>query len=122
MPRVQVSIALPYLLKLKSGLYSAGRREDDLEVTVPSFLPDVQPRTVASIATDQPATLDENEQRYLNARQADRLLSLTNRLLRCYRATTRYSAIIELSRAMPALFDLWSSSRRPSQLQNGKAS
>ena len=104
MPRVQASIALPYLLKLKSGMYSAGRREDDLEVNVPSFHPDVQPRTVASIVTDQPATLDENEQRYLNSRQADRLLSLTNRLLRCYRATTRDPAIVELSRASASPF------------------
>ena len=59
---------------------------------------------MVSLTIDQPDTEDPDEQRRLNVRQADQLLSLTNRLLRGYRAITRDSTITELSRAARALF------------------
>jgi len=106
MPRVQATISLPYLLKLESGLYSAGQPGRDLEITGLNFLRDVRPHTMISITTDQPDTERRGEQSKLNARQADQLLSLTNRLLRCYRAITRDSTITELSRARASPFQL----------------
>jgi hypothetical protein len=53
---------------------------------------------------DQPDTEDPGEQERLNYRQADQILGLTNRLLRCYRAITRDSTITELSRASASPF------------------
>ena len=73
MPRVQASIALPYLLKLKSGLYADGpvRLRTAWRSHVPSFdFLMFQPRTVVSITIDQPDTGEPDEQRHLNARQA----------------------------------------------------
>ena len=60
--------------------------------------------TVVSFTIDQPDTEDPDERRRLKSRQADQLLSLTNRLLRGYRSITKDSAITELSRAARALF------------------
>src|SRR5271168_4907809 len=99
MPRVQATIVLPYMLELKSGLYPAGQSALDLEVREPSALPDLPPLTIISVTTGQPDTEDQAEQNKLNARQADQVLGLTNRLLRCYRAIAADSTITELSRA-----------------------
>jgi hypothetical protein len=104
MPRVQATLTLPYMLELKSGLYSAGHSAPDLEVREPNFLPNVQARTMISMTTDQPDTENGGEQFKLNARQADQILGLTNRLLRCYRAITGDSTITELSRASASPF------------------
>jgi hypothetical protein len=59
---------------------------------------------MVSLSEDQPDTEDRDEQIELNARQADRLLRLTNRLLRSYRAITRDTTITELSRAKASPF------------------
>jgi hypothetical protein len=52
----------------------------------------------------------------LKSRQADQLLNLTNRLLRCYRSVTQNAEIIELSRAgaSPFRFRLVSIAANPS--------
>jgi hypothetical protein len=52
----------------------------------------------------QPETEDPEEPRRLKMKQADRLLDLTNGLLRCYRAITQNATITELSRAMVSPF------------------
>jgi hypothetical protein len=104
MPRVQASISLPYLLKLKSGLYPTGRAGHDLAVQEPTFLAGLRATTAVSITSDQPDTEDPDEQGKLNARQADQLLGVTNRLLRCYRAMTRNATITELCRAEASPF------------------
>lgn len=116
MPRVQASTLLPYLLKLKSGLYATGRAGWDLEVGNPAFNPDVPPQTMTSITVEQRDTEEPGEQRQLNSRQADQLLSLTNRLLRVYRAVTHDSTITELSRAgaSPFRFRVESTATNPS--------
>jgi len=104
MPRVQATISLPYLLKLKTSVYPAGQPGPDFEIREPIFLPNVRPETMISTTTDQPETERRGEQSKLNARQADQLLGLTNRLLRCYRAVTQDSTITELSRALASPF------------------
>jgi hypothetical protein len=104
MPRVQATLVLPYMLKLKSGLFPADQPGLELEVGEPNFLPDIEPRTMISMTTDQPDTEDGGEQYKLNFRQAKQLLNLTNRLLRSYRAITRDSTITELSRARASPF------------------
>jgi len=103
------------MLELKSGLYPAGQPGLDLEVGEPNFLPDVEPRTIISVRTEQPDTEDRGEQEKLNFRQAKQLLNLTNRLLRCYRTTTRDSTITELSlaRASPFRFQVISEGASP---------
>jgi len=127
MPRVQASISLPYLLKLSNGLYQvrAGSQYRELEINEPAppllssrgtftggpplvvgqaTMPPSQRKTVVAIVDNQPETENPEEQARLNGRQADQLLSLTNSLLRCYRAMTRNSDITELSRAEASPF------------------
>jgi hypothetical protein len=104
MPRIQASILLPYLLKLKTGMYATGREGWDLEVENPRFDPGVPPRTLVSITIDQRDTAELDEQEKLNFKQADLLLNLTNRLLRVYCSITKDSTIIELSRASASPF------------------
>src|SRR5271157_4429262 len=127
MPRVQVSISLPYLLKLSSGLYQVkvGPQYRELEINEPApvllssrgtftgesgmvvgqaTMPPLQRKTIVSIVDNQPETDNPEEQARLNGRQAHQLLSLTNSLLRCYRAMTRNSDITELSRAEASPF------------------
>jgi hypothetical protein len=104
MPRVQATLLLPYMLKLKSDLYPAGQPGLELEIGESTLLPDLGPRTMISMTTDQPDTEDGGEQYTLNFRQAKQLLNLTNRLLRCYRAITRDSTITDLSRARASPF------------------
>ncbi len=64
----------------------------------------LQPTTMVSLAEDLPDTENPDEQIDLNVRLADRLLLLTNRLLRGYRAITRNATITELSRAEASPF------------------
>jgi hypothetical protein len=125
MPRVQASFVLPYHLEIQSGVYPTGHAGRELEVqeigpwsmTVSTAHPlpgmsfsgvsessSFQPTTVVSITEDMPDTEQPDEQRELNARLADQLLLLTNRLLRSYRAITRNAAITELSRAEASPF------------------
>jgi hypothetical protein len=104
MPTIQASITLPYSLKLSRGQYPTGQPGRGLEVNKTAPRPDPRVPTVVSITHDQPETATPSEQEKLNARQADQLLGLTNRLLRCYRAITRDAAIIELSRAQASPF------------------
>jgi hypothetical protein len=99
MPRVQASISLPYVLNLRGGVYPTGQPGRALEVADPELLTGKRPRTSISITTDQRDSDDPGEQGKLNSEQAGLLLSLTNRLLRGYRAITQDSAITELSRA-----------------------
>jgi hypothetical protein len=104
MPTVQASISLPYSLKLSRGLYPTDPTGQGLEVDKSAPLRDARSTTVVAATNDQPDTADPSEQRKLNARQADQLLGLTNRLLRCYRALTGDATITELSRAMASPF------------------
>jgi hypothetical protein len=124
MPRLQTIISLPYLLKLESGLYSTGEGGHDLEIHQPSravgnkpadasvaqasdqaesdIWEEINPNvylTAVSLTSDQPDTEDLDERRLLKSRQADLLLSLTNRMLRCYRSIAQNTEITELSRA-----------------------
>ena len=104
MPTIQASISLKYSLKLSRGLYPTGQPGRGLEVD--KSVPQQDPRvtTVVSITIDQPEATAPSEQGKLNARQADQLLGLTNRLLRCYRALARDATITELSRAQASPF------------------
>ncbi len=100
MPRVQISISLPFLLKLNKGLYPVGQPSRELQIdrSGPAIT------TIVSVTNSQPNTIDTDEQRELNARQADQLLNNVNRLLRSYRAVTRIATIIELSRVQASPF------------------
>jgi hypothetical protein len=53
MPRVKATIVLPYMLKLKNGMYPAGQPGQELEVGEPEFPPSLAPRTIISVTTDQ---------------------------------------------------------------------
>jgi hypothetical protein len=125
MPRIQASIVLPYSLKLESGHYPADATGPELEVlelsrwfmrvSTTGPLPgeprsgglepySLESATLVSITEDVPYTQAPDEQRELNARLAERLLLLTNRLLRAYRAISRNPSITELSRAAASPF------------------
>ncbi len=107
MPRVQASILPPYFLKLESGLYHMGQPGQGLEIYQPPLPPANRLSTMISLTIDQPNTVDPEERSRLKIRQADQLLNLANRLLRCYRATTRNATIIELSRAEASPCRFW---------------
>jgi hypothetical protein len=124
MPRLQASISLPHVLRLTHGLYQSGQPGQELEMHQRQQRPGVQHAlrvvsptsdrsdsdiwemtashtdpTLVSLTIVHPDTEDPNVRRRLKSRQADQLLSLTNRLLRSYRSITKDSAITELSRA-----------------------
>ena len=130
MPPVQASISLPYLLKLSNGRYQVkvGSQDRVLEINEPAPVvpsshvtsteappavvghatqPPMRRGTIVAIVDHQPETKDPEEQAKLNARQADQLLSVTNSLLRCYRALTQNSDITELSREEASPFRFW---------------
>ncbi len=104
MPTIQASISLPYALKLNRGLYPTGQSGRGLEVEKSVPLRDTPATTVVSLTNDQPKATVASEQEKMNVRQADQLLGLTNRLLRCYRAIARDATITELSRAHASPF------------------
>jgi hypothetical protein len=104
MPRVRASISLPYVLKIRGGVYPSGQLGHALELEEPKLFPGIRPGTTISITADQRDTENPGEQGRLNFKHADLLLSLANRFLRAYRAVTKDSAINELSRAAASPF------------------
>src|SRR5579883_1036074 len=136
MPRVQASIILPYRLKLEAGVYPIGLPDQELVIqevgprvgkastlspllTGPvsgSLLPfGRRTKTVASLIADLPDTEDPDEQSGLNAKLAGRLLLLTNRVLRSYRAIARDATMTELTlaEASPFRFAVVAEAGRP---------
>ncbi len=125
MPRVQASIVLPYLLELEDGRYATGAVGAELAIQAVrpwsmrtstagplqreslsggSEAFPLESATIVTMTEDLPDTEVPDEQGQLNARLADRLLLLTNRLIRAYRATSRNASITELSRAEASPF------------------
>jgi hypothetical protein len=107
MPRVRASIVLPYLLKLNPGLYPTGQPDRNLEIHQPPMVENTKANTSVSLTVDQPDVESADEQEPYKQKQADQLLILTNRLLRCYRATTRNAMMTELSRAEASPWRFW---------------
>lgn len=129
MPRLRISISLPYLLRLRGSEYppqfpSKEEREYkarpdgwsiQLQLLGQTLIDPERPtgfrsRMVTQISAEfeASATDDRDKQFKHRARAAERLLADTNRLMRWYRAASQQAEIVELTRAQasPFFFDV----------------
>ena len=104
MPELQVSIALPYYLRIAQGKYETGQAGDSLRVVDPQLVENEPPRTSIQAHFTHADTVDANEIQRLKTRDADQLLWRTNRLLRWYRSVTHRADVLELTRAQASPF------------------
>ena len=104
MPQIQVSIRLPHLLRLRANDYVTGPGGDFLQVRQSPLLEGTVARTIVLAIFDHPDVPDPNERQHLRTRDAEQLLRRTNRLLRWYRAVSRRTEVIELTRAQASPF------------------
>ena len=104
MPQLQVSIRLPYLLRLRDDDYLTSPAGDVLQVRQSPLLEGTAARTTVRAIFDHTDTADRDERLRLRVRDAEQLLRRTNRLLRWYRAVSRSAEVIELTRAQASPF------------------
>ena len=101
---IQVSLVLPYLLRLPNGVYPTGAEGGMLSLREQYVAEQNTKRTVVSAEFDAPAFLDLKPQFALKSREAEALLKRTNRLIRWYRAETRQAAVVEVTKAQASPF------------------
>lgn len=102
MPRIRVSIDLPYLLRLPDGEYG-GVMLRQIVRDAPNGTSEALFSSASSIF-DAPEALSDNRLYDLRGRSAERLLKATNRVLRWYRATARQPGVGELTKAAASPF------------------
>lgn len=104
MPELQVSVVLPYHLRLADGSYPTAQVGEELQMAAPPLLEGTVPRTTvhAHFAFEESADPDEIQRRRI--RCGDQLLRRINRLLRWYRSVSRQAEIVELTRAQVSPF------------------
>jgi hypothetical protein len=105
MPRLAVSVKLPYALRLRAESYRVGPLLELIRVENPPSLAAAVARTVVQAEFDHAETDDADEKQRLRVRDAEQLLRRTNRLLRWYRAVSRKTDIVELTRAQASPFE-----------------
>jgi hypothetical protein len=103
MPRLKVSIVLPYLLRLHDGDYQAAAAGGSVRVTQPPLLPHTLARTTLSAEFEHKDGLDVREREDLRRRNAIHLLRRANALLRWIRAVSR-DRVVELTQAQASPF------------------
>ena len=98
MPELQVSVVLPYYLRLAEGEYQTGAVEEVVQVVTPPLLEETLPRTSVRrrFNIEESADLDEIPKR--RVRCGEQLLRRINRLLRWYRSVSRQADVTELTR------------------------
>src|SRR5690242_14254127 len=104
MPELQVTISLPYLLRLRDEAYSTVPAGEVAQVRQEPEAEGRLARTTVRATFSHPETTDPDETHRLRVRDAEQLLRRTNRLLRWYRAVSRQTEIIELTRAQASPF------------------
>ncbi len=104
MPELQVSVTLPYDLRLHEGDYPTAPAGEILQIRRSSGEQGPARRTVVRTNFTHPETTDQEEIFRLQTRDADQLLRRINRLLRWYRAVSHKTKILELTRAQASPF------------------
>ena len=104
MPELQVSVMLPYYLRLAEGDYQTAQVGEVVQVVAPILLEGTLPRTSvrAYFTPKESSDLDEIQKR--RSRCGEQLLRRINRLLRWYRSVSRQADITELTRAQVSPF------------------
>jgi hypothetical protein len=104
MPELQVSVVLPYYLRLAEGDYPMAQVGEMVQVVAPLLVEGTPPRTPvrARFVPEESADLDEIQKR--RTRCGEQLLRRINRLLRWYRSVSRQADITELTRAQVSPF------------------
>lgn len=104
MPDLQVSILLPYVLRLLDGDYPTSPTGEIVQVRQPPLLEGAIARSTVGARFHHDEVADPNEKERLRARDAEQLLRRTNRLLRWYRAVSDKTEVIELTRTQASPF------------------
>jgi HEPN domain-containing protein len=104
MPQLQVSIQLPYLLRLKDGDYPTSPAGEPLALSQMRLSEGAAARTNVRALFDHPDVSSTSARQRLRMHDAEQLLRRTNRLLRWYRAVSRSAEVIELTRAQASPF------------------
>jgi hypothetical protein len=104
MPELQVSVVLPYYIRLAAGEYPTAQIGDVVQIFAPNRLEGASPRTpvCARFNPDDSEAPEEIQKR--RARCGEQLLRRINRLLRWYRSVSRRADITELTRAQISPF------------------
>jgi hypothetical protein len=104
MPELQVSVVLPYYLRLAEGDYQTAPGGEVVQIIAPLLQEGEAPRTPVRARFDPGDSADLEEIQRLRARCGEQLLRRINRLLRWYRSVSRRADITELTRAQVSPF------------------
>src|SRR5437870_5394598 len=104
MPEVQVSVVLPYFLRLNAGDYPTASVGEVVQVLARLLLEDVPPRTPVRAHFTHDDIPDPSAIRLQQVRDAEQFLRRINRLLRWYRAVSRRAEVTEITRAQASPF------------------
>lgn len=104
MPELQVSVVLPYYLRLAEGNYQTAQVEEVVQVVAPPLLEGTLPRTSVRARFTPEESADPDEIQKRRVRCGEQLLRRINRLLRWYRSVSRQADITELTRAQVSPF------------------
>ena len=107
MPELQVSVVLPYYLRLSEGDYQTAKVGEVVQVATPLLEEGIPPRTPIRSRFNPADSADPDEIHKRRAQCAEQLLRRINHLLRRYRAVSRRADVSELTRAQvsPFLFE-----------------
>jgi len=110
MPELQVSVVLPYYLRLPEGDYQTAKQVGEVvQVVAPPFLEEtILEETLPHTSVQARFTLEESsdpeEIQKRRVKCGEQLLRRINRLLRWYRSVSRQADITELTRAQVSPF------------------
>jgi hypothetical protein len=104
MPELQVSVVLPYYLRLAEGDYPTAQVGEVVHLAAPLVVEGTPPRTLARSFFNPDESADPDEIQKRRARCGEQLLRRINRLLRWYRSVSRRADITELTRAQVSPF------------------
>jgi hypothetical protein len=103
-PELQVTVVLPYYLRLAEGDYQTAQGEEVVQVVAPPLLEGTPPRSSVRALFTPEESADPDEIQKRRVRCGEQLLRRINRLLRWYRSVSRQADITELTRAQVSPF------------------
>jgi hypothetical protein len=104
MPELQVSVVLPYYLRLAEGDYQTAQVGEAVQIVAPLLLDGTAPRTPVRARFNPEDSADPEEIQRRRARCGEQLLRRINRLLRWHRSVSRRADFTELTRAQISPF------------------
>jgi hypothetical protein len=103
-PELQVTVVLPYYLRLAEGDYQTARGGELVQVVPPPLLEGTLLRSSVRTLFTLEESADPDEIQRRRVRCGEQLLRRINRLLRWYRSVSRQADITELTRAQVSPF------------------